>query len=133
MLERIKQSGDIFWAVSDRDWVLDGAAVNVSMVGFDDGAETTRALDGRRVVKINPDLTSTVDPTSASRLSENGRICFMGPSAKAPFDLDATLAQAMLAAPLNVNGRPNSDVVRLVASAIDLGQRSATNGRLILA
>jgi hypothetical protein len=124
VLERIKQSGDIFWAVSDRDWVLDGAAVNVSMVGFDDGTETTRTLDGRSVVKINSDLTSTVDSTSASRLSENGGICFMGPSAKAPFDLDATSAKAMLAAPLNVNGRPNSDVVRPVASAIDLVQGS---------
>ena len=35
------------------------------------------------------------------------------------------LAQAMLAAPLNPNGRPNSDVVRPVASAIDLRARVA--------
>ena len=124
VLERIKQSGDIFWAISDRDWVLDGAAVNVSMIGFDDGTETSRILDGISVVKINSDLTSAVDLASAHRLSENGGICFMGPSAKAPFDLDATLAEAMLAAPLNVNGRPNSDVVRPVASAIDLVQGS---------
>ena len=37
VLERIKETGDIFWAQSDRDWILDGAAVNVSMVGFDNG------------------------------------------------------------------------------------------------
>ena len=36
VLERIKETGDIFWAQSDRDWILDGAAVNVSMIGFDD-------------------------------------------------------------------------------------------------
>ena len=30
-------------------WVLDGAAVHVSMVGFDDGSETTRELDSRPV------------------------------------------------------------------------------------
>lgn len=34
VLERIKASGDIFMAWSDREWVLDGAAVRVSMVGF---------------------------------------------------------------------------------------------------
>ena len=27
VLERIKETGDIFWAWSDRPWILDGAAV----------------------------------------------------------------------------------------------------------
>ena len=39
VLEGIKATGDIFMAWSDRKWVLDGAAVRVSMVGFDAGAE----------------------------------------------------------------------------------------------
>jgi len=47
VLERIKQTGDIFWAMSDRDWLLEGVAVNVSMVGFDAGIEKLRALDGK--------------------------------------------------------------------------------------
>ena len=42
VLERIKATGDIFMAWSDRAWVLDGAAVRVSMVGFDAGAEEGR-------------------------------------------------------------------------------------------
>ena len=46
ILKRIKESGDIFWAQSDRDWVLDGANVHVSMVGFDGGGDTERVLDG---------------------------------------------------------------------------------------
>ena len=37
VLQRIKESGDIFYAQSDRPWILDGAAVRVSMVGFDAG------------------------------------------------------------------------------------------------
>ena len=45
MLKRIKESGDIFFAVSDRNWILDGANVHVLMVGFDKG-ETERTLDG---------------------------------------------------------------------------------------
>ena len=37
VLKRIKETGDIFMAWSDREWILDGAAVRVSMVGFDNG------------------------------------------------------------------------------------------------
>ena len=39
VLQRIKDS-DMFMAWSDREWILDGAAVRVSMIGFDDGTET---------------------------------------------------------------------------------------------
>jgi len=35
VLERIKKSGGIFFAESDRDWILAGANVHVSMIGFD--------------------------------------------------------------------------------------------------
>jgi len=34
VLKRIKESGEIFFAVSDRNWILDGANVHISMVGF---------------------------------------------------------------------------------------------------
>lgn len=124
VLERIKQTGDIFWAQSDRNWILGDAAVHVSMVGFDGGEISQRELDGRPVAEINANLTAQVDVTQGARLQENVAICFMGPSPKAPFDIDQKLAGEMLAAPINANGRPNSDVVRPVASAIDLTQRS---------
>ena len=39
VLERILESGGIFMAWSDRPWILDGAAVRVSIVGFDDGSQ----------------------------------------------------------------------------------------------
>jgi len=123
VLERIKQSGEIFMAWSDRKWIQDGAAVQVSMVGFDAGKETVRELDGVAVQSINANLTSATDVTQAYELAENKHICFMGPSAKAPFDIDADEAVTMFGPPLNVNGRPNSDVVRPVMSAIDIGQR----------
>ena len=41
VLERISDSGSMFWAQSDRDWILEGATVHVSMVGFDDGSENS--------------------------------------------------------------------------------------------
>lgn len=124
VLERIKQTGDIFMAWSDRPWVLEGAAVRISIVGFDAGTQKIYMLDGDFVSFITPDLQRAVDITAATHLSENIGISFMGPSPKAPFDIPASLAQKMLAAPLNVNGRPNSDVIRPVASAVDIVQKS---------
>jgi hypothetical protein len=61
VLAKIKASGDIFFAVSDRNWVLDGAVVHVSMVGFDRGDDKVRMLDGTRVTEVNSSLSSSID------------------------------------------------------------------------
>src|SRR6266567_5589238 len=53
VLKNIRKTGGIFFAESDRPWVLDGANVHVSMVGFDDGSEKKRVLDGKPVSVIN--------------------------------------------------------------------------------
>jgi type II restriction/modification system DNA methylase subunit YeeA len=124
VLKRIKENGDIFWAVSDRNWIQDGANVHVSMAAFDNGLEAKRILDGQTVSKINPDLTSCADVTTATFFTENQGISFQGPSPKAPFDIDAETAAVMLSDNGNPNGRPNSDVVRPVVSAVDIGQSS---------
>jgi type II restriction/modification system DNA methylase subunit YeeA len=124
VLERIKGSGSIFMAWSDRPWVLDGAAVHVSIIGFDNGSQAERTLDGKPVSVIHANLTSEAETTSAAELIENSGICFMGPSGKGPFDVDEEVARVMLNVPININGRPNSDVVRPVASGVDLVQRS---------
>jgi hypothetical protein len=70
------------------------------------------------------DLTSASDLTTATILPTNQGISFQGPSPKAPFDIDAETAAAMLADTGNPNGRPNSDVVRPVVSAVDICQSS---------
>ena len=123
VLNRIKQTGDIFMAWSDRPWVLDGAAVRVSIIGFDGGEEKLRSLDGQQVLQINPDLTTRVDVTQAVALPENSSICFLGMMKAGPFDLDDTVAQQMLRAPLNPNGRPNSDIVRRRLGGQDVAGR----------
>ena len=122
VLERIKDSGDIFEAYSDRPWVLEGAAVHVSIVCFDNGSQTERRLDGQPIGAINANLAAGVDLTKAQRLRENTGISFIGPSPKAPFDITSELAIQMLRSPMNVNGRPNSDVVRPVMNARDITQ-----------
>ena len=122
-LNRIAESGGIFWAQSDRVWTLDGAAVQVSMVGFDDGSERTRELDGLDVSEIFTNLTSgETDVTKARRLKENLGIAFMGDTKGGPFDIPASLAKQLLAQP-NPDGRSNGDVVRPWINGIDITRR----------
>ncbi|NWG32752.1 MAG: class I SAM-dependent DNA methyltransferase, partial [Rhodocyclaceae bacterium] len=123
VLDHVKHSGDIFMAWSDRPWILDGAAVRVSMIGFDDSTELTRTLDGRSVTHITSDLESTIDVTNAYRLRENAGLVFMGVTPAGPFDISRDVAEEMLAAPKNPNGHPNSDVVRPYYNAMDLTKR----------
>ena len=120
VLQRIKESGDIFFAESDREWTLDGAAVQVSMVGFDDGTETERVLDGRSVGSINANLTSGVDLTLAAKLRENAGICFQGDNTRVtPFEISLENAELMRHHP-NPDGRDNADVIRPWMNATDI-------------
>lgn len=123
VLDRIKGEGDIFFAESDRAWVLNGAAVRVSMIGFDNGAEIERKLNGEAVARINSDLTAQVDVTKATSLAENKNLCFLGMMKSGPFELDDETAKVMLGAPVNPNGRPNSDVVRPRLGGRDVTRR----------
>ena len=123
VLERIKQTGDIFMAWSDEPWVLEGAAVRISLVGFDDGTENDRTLNNLSVAAINPDLTGALDLTTARRLPENANLAFMGDTKGGPFDIPGTLARQWLALPTNPNGRPNSDVVRPWVNGLDITRR----------
>ena len=124
VLERILESGGIFMAWSDRPWILDGAAVRVSMVGFDDGSQEERTLDGKPVASIHANLAASANVASAQTLPENAGLCFLGVMKGGPFDLTEEEAKAMLSAPLNPNGRPNSDVVKRRLIGRDVVQRN---------
>ena len=126
VLDHIKQSGDIFFAVSDRDWILDGATVRVSMIGFDGGQQTDRLLDGAAVPSIHADLTTGVDVTKTSRLRSNRGKCFQGPVKVGKFDIPFQMAAEFLNAP-NPNGLPNSDVVRPWLNARGITRRNPHN------
>ncbi|MFO8007518.1 MAG: type IIL restriction-modification enzyme MmeI, partial [Candidatus Brocadiia bacterium] len=111
VLRRIKETGEIFFAVSDRAWILDGAAVHVAMVGFDDGQQERRTLDGKRVQEIHSNLAGyEIDITEATKLPDHGDLGFIGTTKKAPLDIDEELAIGMLGCP-NPSGLPNSDVI----------------------
>jgi len=111
VLKRIKESGDIFFTESDRNWILDGASVHISMIGFDNGSEKTKVFDGRKVSSINSNLTSGSDATQAIRLTSNESIGFQGAIARGKFDIDDETALGMLNDSGNPHGKPNSDVL----------------------
>ncbi|MBV6451375.1 MAG: hypothetical protein MHPDNHAH_02108 [Anaerolineales bacterium] len=125
VLDKIKESGDIFMAWSDKEWILDGATVHVSIVGFDDGAENNRMLDGLPVPSINSDLTSDVDVSEGYILSENANLSFQGVVLRGQFDMPHSKADEMMKNSNNPNGRSNSDVLKPRRTGDDIVNRNS--------
>lgn len=133
VLQALRVDHTIYEAWDDEKWVIDGAAVRVSLVAFAPSsavpAHTPKPhLDGESVEEIFADLTprraaSGVDLTQAKRLKENLGVCFMGDTKGGAFDIPGDLARQWLRAPLNPNGRPNSDVLRPWVNGMDVTRR----------
>ena len=130
VLQRIRNTGQIFLAHSDEPWVNDGAAVRIAIVCQDDGSEPHRELDDTPVVRISSRLTSGTDLSRARELNENRNTAFQGVILTGDFDVTQAVGERMLAAPINVNGRPNADVVHPFASGSDIAHRPA--GRYVI-
>ena len=123
VLKRIKETGDIFWAVSDQDWILDGATVHISIAAFDDGTEETRTLDGKAVVNINANLTAAADSSSSAVLQENANTGFIGITKGGNFDISEEEAISLLANSPNPHGKPNSDILHPILNGFDILRR----------
>jgi type II restriction/modification system DNA methylase subunit YeeA len=124
VLQSIKQSGNIFFAISDREWILDGATVHVSLVGFDNDLEKVRVLDGTEVQEISNDLRGDSSSASAAReLKENRDLAFIGTMKKGNFELPESRALELLLLP-NPTGKPNSDVIHPWIIGKDITGRS---------
>jgi type II restriction/modification system DNA methylase subunit YeeA len=112
VLGRIQDDGGaIFMAWSDRPWILDGAVLNVSLIGFDHGIQSDRTLDGRPVGEINSDLTSSSDTTKAYQLKENEGLWAYGSQTKGSFDITDEKAAEIFSS-LSPFGLPYQNVVR---------------------
>ncbi len=120
VLKRIKSTGDIFFAIADREWILDGAMVHVSMVGFDAGSEKSKQLNGKAALAINPDLSEGADITCARRLRANAGVSFQGGIKRGSFDVADAVAQQFLSAGGNPRSRPNSDILLPYLNATDV-------------
>lgn len=129
VLKAIAEGGRIFAAWGDEEWTVEGAAVRVSLVCFDNSGDAPAWLDGREVAEVHADLTarmsdgSGVDLTRAGRLAQNGGAAFMGDTKGGAFDVAGELARKWLAMPLNPNGRPNADVLKPWVNGMDLTRR----------
>jgi hypothetical protein len=123
VLKRIKETGDIFFAYSDREWILDGANVHVSMVGFDVGKESEKTLDGSPVSAIDANLSVHTGLSKAQHLAANGGTCFLGIMKAGKFDIDENTAGTLLMVP-NAHRVPNSDVLRPRFTARDILQQT---------
>ena len=137
VLERILESGQIFNAWSDEEWINEGAAVRVSLVCFD-GSPRPQAgeglgvravfLDGNPVTNIHADLTAGGDGgsdlTSAKPLKENAGWSYFGLCLAGAFKVPSATAHAWLKLP-NPHGKPNSDVLKPIYNGSDITRRWA--------
>ena len=127
VLDRIAERGAIFDAWSDEPWVVDGAAVRVSLVCFGPKSEDLpRRLNGQEVPRIAADLSAgTVDLTRAGKVARNTGHAFMGDIKGGAFDVPGDLARRWLRLPANPNGRPNADVLKPWVNGMDIVRRPA--------
>ena len=132
-LQHATEDHPIFEAWSDEPWVIDGAAVRVSLVCFaelGDESAPERRLDGQVVDAVHTDLTARrgtagLDLTSVQRLDQNIGVAFMGDTKGGPFGVPGEKAREWLRAPANPNGRANADVLRPWMNGMDVTRRTA--------
>ena len=125
VLKPVVEHGRIFEAWGDEGWTVDGAAVRVSLVCFDIQTGSAK-LNGERVTSILSDLSASAgfDLTKAAPLPQNANVCFVGVILNGEFELPGDDARSMLQAPVNVNGKPNSEVLRPTLNGDDFnGER----------
>ena len=127
VLDRIVGQAAIFDAWSDEPWVVDGAAVRVSLVCFaPEDTTTVRFLDGKETPQIGSDLTAGSGGfVQAVPLARNRNVSFRGTTKNGPFDIPGELAREWLRLPANPNGRPNSDILKPWINGMDVTRRPA--------
>ncbi|HET9227339.1 MAG TPA: type IIL restriction-modification enzyme MmeI, partial [Thermoanaerobaculia bacterium] len=111
VLERISETTSIFFAVPDRDWVLEGASVRISMIGFGEKHESEKG--------IPPNLTGGLDLSGKEKIASNLGLSFMGTTKVGTFELEEEAAIGMLHQ-ANPKPKPNSDVIRPWRNGMDL-------------
>lgn len=124
VLDRIRETGEIYRAWSDRPWINEGAAVRVSMVCFSSRNHGLPVqVDDESVEAVYSDLSggkaSGADITKARPLAENKNCSFFGLCLAGHFAVSGEIARQWLVLP-NPHGRPNSDVLRPIYNGADI-------------
>ena len=128
VLDRIRESGEIFEAWSDEPWINEGAAVRVSLICFGIPNNQPVFLNGNKVSEIYADLTSRasdkesgLDFSRAGILKENDAVCFHGMMKGGAFDIKGALAREWLLQP-NPHGLSNMEVLKPSLNGSDITQ-----------
>jgi type II restriction/modification system DNA methylase subunit YeeA len=126
VLDAIVADTRIFEAWSDEEWINEGAAVRVSLLGFGPifSVDRSSRLDDSEVAGIYADLTAGdgLDLTQAQRLEENLNVSFKGAEKSGTFEILGDEARKWLALP-NPHSKPNSDVLKPWANGQDIAKR----------
>ncbi len=122
VMRRIVSDLAIFEAWPDQPWIVDGAAVRVAIVCFcaPEVKGDNVLLEGQPVETVNANLTTGTDLSSVLPMPGNASIAYVGIQKSGPFDVPGSLAREWLAAPVNPNGKPNSEVLRPTINGSDL-------------
>lgn len=124
VLKPIVEADCLFEAWSDEPWVLDGAAVRVSIVCMSGvpAAEGLK-LDGKPVSTINANLSSGINLPTAKPLSECAGVIAQGVKFGGPFDIHPSAARTLLGGGGNPNRLPNAEILRRWCTGDDLVKR----------
>ena len=120
--------------------VVDGADVRVALIAFAPANAPESAAprhNGEPVTEIFADLTARtesrgLDLSQAAVLLENAEIAFQGLIKTGAFDVKAEMARNWLTAPVNPNGRANSQILRPLLNGSELTKKTPDRWTLIL-
>ena len=132
VLERIKETGDIFWARVDRTGSWTAPTSTSPWSASTTAARQRRILDGEPCATINANLTGVSRPDARPRAGGEPGLSFMGDTKGGSFDFPGTLRSEWLPRRIRTASR-NSDVVRPWVNGIDLTGGHVTCGSLTLA
>ena len=127
VLKPIVSEGQIFNAWSDEPWVVDGAAVRVSLVCFTK-SNAASVLNGVPANAIYSNLAASdqeADLTQAKLLAQNFTRSFIGRQKDGPLDVPGPIGRELVTAKGNPHLLPNTKIVRPWRNGMDITRRSS--------
>lgn len=108
VMDLINKETNLFEAWDDLPWILDGAAVQISIACFGN-CEDTKSLNGVEVESISSMLTNGTSSFNNAKVI-NVKSAYVGIQKGGPFELSDSEAIQVLRSP-NSSRQPNSDVI----------------------
>tara|TARA_R110002072_G_scaffold286175_2_gene451196 strand:+ start:2864 stop:5938 length:3075 start_codon:yes stop_codon:yes gene_type:complete len=124
ILNEIVADSMIFDAWSDLNWILDGAAVHISIVCFSTKSDEPCTLNGNEIHHISPTLTAGVDIAESRVIPKNTDLAWVGTKKSGLFNMNHSEGRELLASGGNPNGLGNLSVVKPWVQGKTVGGRN---------